>query len=76
MARQQFEVEGGLVVNGVEIVNYEGVIVTPEATSLAGLTDVDMSSLVTDGVLAYNASSGKWEVTKDFNNHNIDAGHY
>lgn len=77
MAEEQFRIRGGLTVGDVEIVNPNGEIVAQSIVNqLAQLTDVDLSSLVNDGVLMYNASTGKWVVTKQFDNHEINAGHY
>lgn len=77
MAQSQFRITRGLRVRDIEVIDDNGNIVAPSIVqTLQALTDVDFSQLVDDGVLMYKESAGKWVVTKDFESHNIDAGHY
>lgn len=77
MAQSQFRISNGLRVRDIEVIDNNGNIVAPSIVqTLQSLTDVDFNNLVDDGVLMYKQSAGKWVITKDFDTHNIDAGHY
>lgn len=77
MAHSQFRISRGLRVRDIEVIDDDGNIVAPSIVqTLQSLTDVDFNNLVDDGVLMYKQSAGKWVITKDFDTHNIDAGHY
>ena len=77
MAHSQFRISRGLRVRDIEVIDDNGNIVAPSTVAtLESLTDIDFNNLVDDGVLMYKQSVSKWVVTKDFESHNIDAGHY
>lgn len=53
-----------------------GIMGLPGVTSIADLTDIDKTGLVSGATLVYNEDSAMWEATRLLNNQILEAGQF